>query len=484
MPPIQQQQTSRGGLITALVITIVLLVGCLVWGVMTNADLTKKENELKVQQARYDKVIPSGSLQELDNIRTGMSPDSSQLRAGSLIDASVDQRKALVKMITGKPEVTEKEAAEETAAAIKEVKANPAFAGAAIPDGAGLTAVVKALSLRASADADAVKKANDAAADAQKNLSAAIETQKAELAKRDEAVKAAQAAQMASEASAAAAIAEKDKQVADSASMATKATQLQGDQQAQQAVELQTRDRKYAELYSKYEASISKLAQYRPNIKESMIRNVDAVITQISPDSIAYINLGFGDHVTPGLTFEVYDKHDGVPKLADGTDTLNMPKGKCSIEIISVGQNSSQVRILNATPSVTISEGDLCVNVVYDKNIKPYFFVYGKFDMDQNGVATEAEGETIKNLVTRWGGKISDKISIESDFVVLGKEPVIPLFTPEELTQPIPAAKLAEAKAALEAYDKIRNEAVALHIPVMNQNRFLYYTGYFDVAKK
>jgi len=26
---------------------------------------------------------------------------------------------------------------------------------------------------------------------------------------------------------------------------------------------------------------------------------------------------------------------------------------------------------------------------------------------------------------------------------------------------------------------RFRDEAVSLHIPVMNQNRFLYYTGYF-----
>jgi hypothetical protein len=257
-----------------------------------------------------------------------------------------------------------------------------------------------------------------------------------------------------------------------------------GDLQATEVVEIQTRDRKYAELDSKYQAANNKLAQYRPNVKESMIRNVDAVITQISPDSIAYINLGFGDHVTPGLTFEVYDKHDGVPKLGDGADPLNMPKGKASIEIISVGQNSSQVRVMNVSQGVTVAQGDLCVNVVYDRNIKPYFYVYGKFDMDQNGVATEAEGETIKNLVNRWGGKVSDKISIETDFVVLGKEPVIPNFTADELTQPIPKAKSDEAKAALDAYTKIHDEAVSLHIPIMNQDRFLYYTGYFDAAKK
>lgn len=484
MPPIQQQQTSRGGLITALVITIVLFVSALVLWVMTNADLTKAQLALTAQQAKYDKVIPSSSLQDIDNIRNQLSSDPTQARAGSLIDAATDQRHSLLKLIYGKPEGTEKDAAEDAAAAIKEIKGNAALAGVAIPEGSGLTGVIRALAKHATEDADAVAKAKADAAAAQTNLTAAIAAQQAELAKRDEAVKAAQAAQAKSEADATAAIAEKDKQVADSAKKADDAVKAQGDAAAQQTVEVQTLNRKIAELTSKLEASNNKLAQFRPNVKDSMIRNVDAVITQVSPDSIAYINLGFGDHVTPGLTFEVYDQHDGVPKLGDGTDPQNMPKGKASIEIISVGQNSSQVRILNASPGVTVSQGDLCVNIVYDRNIKPAFFVYGKFDMDQNGVATEAEGETIKNLVTRWGGKVADKINIECDFVVLGKEPTIPLFTPEELTQPIPKAKSDEAKAALEAYNKVRDEAVALHIPVMNQNRFLYYTGYFDAAKK
>jgi hypothetical protein len=484
MPPIQQQQTSRGGLITALVIAIVFFVGALVWGVMSNADSTKFQNELKVQQAKYDKVIPASSLQDIDNIRTQLSSDPNQARAGSLIDAFNDQRRSQLKLIYGKPEGSEKDAAEDAAAAIKEIKANPALAGVAIPEGSGLTGVIRALAKRATDDADAVAKAKADAAAAQASLTAAIAAQQAELAKRDEAVKAAQAEAAKATADATAAIAEKDKQVADAAKKADDAVKAQGDAEAKTVVEMQTRDRKIAELTGKLEASNNKLAQFRPNVKDAMIRNVDAVITQISPDSIAYINLGFGDHVSPGLTFEVYDKHDGVPKLGDGTDPLNMPKGKASVEIISVGQNSSQVRVLNATQGTTVSQGDLCVNVVYDRNIKPYFFVYGKFDMDQNGVATEAEGETIKSLITRWGGKVSDKISIESDFVVLGKEPVIPLFTPEELTQPIPKAKSDEAKAALDAYNKIRDEAVALHIPVLNQNRFLYYTGYFDAAKK
>jgi len=483
MPPIQQQQTSRGGLITALVITIVLLVGCLVWGVMTNADLTKAQNDLKKQAADYNKIIPAGSLSDTENQRANFSSEADKPRPGTLIEAANEQRGVLTKMITGKSG-TEKEAADDMAAVLKEIKGNTALAGVNIPDGAGLTAVIRALALRATSDAEAVAKAKADVATANANLAAAIEAQKAELAKRDQAVAEAQAAVTKATADATAAIAEKDKQVADSAAKEAGAAKQMGDDKAIQVTELQTRDRQLALLQQKLAAAEGKLAQFRPNIKESMVRNVDAVITQTSPDSVCYINLGFGDHVSPGITFEVYDKHDGVPKLADGTDSLNMPKGKASIEIISVGQNSSQCRVIAMQTGMTLTQGDLCVNVVYDRNIKPYFYVYGKFDMDQNGVATDAEGEIIKNLVTRWGGKVSEKINIETDFVILGKEPVIPLFTPEELTRPIERDKFEQAKKALEEYNKIRDEAVSLHIPVMNQNRFLYYTGYFDASKK
>jgi len=110
MPPIQQQQTSRGGLITALVITIVLLVGCLVWGVMTNADLTRAQNDLKKQAADYKLVIPPGSVSDIDNLKVGFSGEADKLRAGTLIEAANEQRGILTKMITGKSG-TEKEAA-------------------------------------------------------------------------------------------------------------------------------------------------------------------------------------------------------------------------------------------------------------------------------------------------------------------------------------------------------------------------------------
>jgi hypothetical protein len=226
------------------------------------------------------------------------------------------------------------------------------------------------------------------------------------------------------------------------------------------------------------------MAIFRPDTRESIIRNVDATITNVAPDSVCYVNLGYGDHVNTGLTFEVYDKVDGVPHLNPGQSALDMPKGKASIEIINVGQNSSQCRITRTTAGQTVSQGDLCVNVAYDRNLKPVFYVYGKFDMDNNNVATEAEAEVVKNLITRWGGKVSDKLNIDVDFVVMGKEPTIPVYTPEELQQPIPKAKSDEAKAALEAFNRVSDQAIGMHIPVLNQTRFLYFTGYFEQAKK
>jgi hypothetical protein len=483
MPPIQQQQTSRGGLISALVVAIVFAVAFLIWAFMSNADLTKAQNENLALKTKYGKVIGEGSLANIGDLQAQMSGDPEKPRTGTLVDAATEQRNALVKLISG-TEGTEKKAADDVNATVAALKANPALKDAALPADAGLTAVIKALADKAKNDADAVKKANTDRDAANQQLQAALASQKDEIAKRDAAVTEAQAAMNKAIADAKAAIDEKQKQVDDFSAKAAASDKAMTDRDAEVQVQMQTLQRALAKAKSDYDALLGKFAQYRPNVKESIVRNVDATITQVAADSVCYINLGFGDHVSPGLTFEVYDKFEGIPKIGDGTSSLDMPKGKASIEIISVGQNSSQCRVLGAKSGSTVAQGDLCANLVYDKNIKPVFYVYGKFDMDQNGVATEAEAEVIKNLITRWGGKIADKVSIDVDFVVFGKEPSVPVYSAEELAQPLQKAKADEAKAALEAYNKIRDEAVSLHIPVMNQNRFLYYTGYFEASKK
>jgi exonuclease VII small subunit len=228
----------------------------------------------------------------------------------------------------------------------------------------------------------------------------------------------------------------------------------------------------------------TKLGSKRINTQDPIVRNPDGRIIRIPAKDVVYINLGSAESITPGLTFEVYDKIEGIPPAGDPTTEENLPQGKASIEVVRVGAGSSECRVVRQTLGTQITEGDLIVNLVYDPNVKYNFVVYGDFDMDRNNVATAAEADVVRRLITQWGGNLMDKVNVDTDFVVLGKEPVLPTFTREELQDPFNAKKLADAQAALEAYDQVRNTARDLHIPIVNQNRFLYLIGYYDQARR
>jgi hypothetical protein len=229
----------------------------------------------------------------------------------------------------------------------------------------------------------------------------------------------------------------------------------------------------------------AKLSSFHVDATNAAVRQGDGHVIRIPGNGICYINLGQGDHVTPGLTFEVYDQATGVPPIpANATGDEQLPVGKASIEITRVGTTSSECRIVRTTQGAVLSEGDIIANLVYDPNTKYNFFVYGKFDLANTGRPNDADGEVIKRLVTQWGGKVVDQVSVDTDFVVLGTEPTLPSFSKEELDQPLNADKLAKAQAEVEKYHEIIQNARDLHIPILNQNRFLYYVGYYDQAKR
>ena len=128
-------------------------------------------------------------------------------------------------------------------------------------------------------------------------------------------------------------------------------------------------------------------------------------IIRLAGNNVCYINLGQGDQVVPGLTFEVYDKAEGIPNISEGTTDDNLPVGEGSIEITRVGDSSSECRIIQQTPSTVMSEGDLLVNLIYDPNTKYNFFVYGDFDLGHSGRPSPADMEVIKRLITQWGAR-------------------------------------------------------------------------------
>ena len=482
MPPIQQQQTSRAGLITALVISIICALGFLVWAIMESSSRTKLEQANGVLTSKYKSVIDEGRLGDVDGLRVAFG--AGQNANVRVIEAAENQRKKYAGMITGSPDDNDKVVNDSVTALKDRVAKSKALQGASIPS-TSLSAMVEALVSRAEADAQVIAAANKSRDDAVKGQDAAVKQYEVLAAKHKEAAETAVAASAKFGTDATAAIAEKGKQVDDFAKQAQEAQQALSNAQQQAQVELATAQRKIDDTQKKLDQTLVKLAQFRMDVKNPIIRAADAKITQVSQDSICYIDLGFGSHVMPGLTFEVYDRLDGIPPIGEGTSNMDMPKGKASLEIINVGQNSSQCRVVRTTPGQTVGQGDICANLVFDKNIRPVFYVYGKFDTDQNNVASDQETENIKALIQRWGGQLSDKLNVDVDYVVMGKEPTLPNYTKEDLeSSPIAKQRMDEAVAQQKAYEDVRGQASTMHIPVMNQNRFLYYTGYFEVAKR
>ncbi len=244
------------------------------------------------------------------------------------------------------------------------------------------------------------------------------------------------------------------------------------------------RDATIAKQTEDIQALTHKLAGIRIDPKNAVVQQADGHITRLPGNGVLYIDLGAGDQVSPGLTFEVYDKRKGVPAVGDGTREGELPVGKASIEVVRVGQGSSECRIVKQELGQTLVEGDLIANVVFDPKTKYKFLVYGNFDMDQNGIASSEDAKIIQRLITQWGGQLTDKVDVETDFVVLGKEPEVPVLSEEDKNNPVEEKKVADAQAALEAYQKVLKSARDLTIPVMNQNRFLYFVGYFDQVKR
>jgi hypothetical protein len=262
------------------------------------------------------------------------------------------------------------------------------------------------------------------------------------------------------------------------------------------------------------------LAKIQKNAKESVVRQPDGVITRLPGNGMCYINLGVGDQVPTGMTFEVYDKNRGIPPLGDGLATAEddqlraqqavakaqaaaaarasgvsagamqtweteMPRGKGSIEVVSVGPGKvSQCKIVHVEPGQQLVEGDIIANLAFSPTVKFKWFVYGDFDLDQNGQGTANDTAVIKRKIQEFGSQVSDTLGVNTDFVVMGVEPIVPTLSKEEEQDAAQIDKIQKLEAARKAYLDVIERASDLGIPILNQTRFLYYTGSFDLIRR
>lgn len=205
-------------------------------------------------------------------------------------------------------------------------------------------------------------------------------------------------------------------------------------------------------------------------------REYDGVITSIlNEEGLVYIDRGRADQILLGMTFEVFDKNQGV-----SVDESGDLRGKATIEVIRMSDRSSLCRVVRFGRGRTVNEDDLIANVVYDPNVSYRFYVFGDFDIDTTGQVTSTDRRRVKTMVTQWGGQLITNLSYNTDFLVLGQEPDLPApLAPTEF-DPIVLEQHAAQKKKYQEYQDLIAEAKALSIPILNQNRFLALVGYYQ----
>jgi len=479
-PPLQANTGSRAALITWTVITSILFVVSTVLAIFANVDRNKLSVEYDTLQKKFEAVVSPTDLDGdvITSLKAAKTNNSTQYPADmKLLNVALKQRDGLATAINGTP--SEADANTAAQSALKKVSSDPSLK----VSGNTLVAAINGLSSLAKNQQAQIAQAKAGNEDLQKQLSAVNASFKQQLdAAQQDVSKFTDTASKAS-AEADAYRAEKDKQLTDAQAANDQQAKTNQDSVNQLQANLTEQQNKAKKLQEQIKALQNKLHDIRQPVNQ-VLRQVDAHIMRVASDNILYIDLGTGDAVVAGMTFEVYDKILGVPAPGDPTNNENLPKGKASIEIIKVEAGSSQCRIVRQTPGENVVEGDLCVNLVYDKNIKYNVMVYGKFDLDRNGQATDADADVIKRLVTQWGGKVTDKLNADTDFLVIGKVPEIPNYTQEELDRPEIQFEQERKKKELADYEETLARAVELNIPVLNQNRFLYFTGYYEQSAR
>lgn len=186
---------------------------------------------------------------------------------------------------------------------------------------------------------------------------------------------------------------------------------------------------------------------------------------------VVHLDKGSDDRVYQGLTFTVYDRGASVPK--DG-------KGKAEVEVFDVTKSYSAARIIQSELKRPILQGDIVANLIWDSDRTNVFVIAGDFDLDSDGGIDDDGAGRIRTRVEKWGGRVADTISIDTDFVVLGQPPqVLPRPSPEQLeVDPRAREKYDASVQKLNRYNELENRAQGLWIPVFTYEKFLYFIGY------
>ena len=247
----------------------------------------------------------------------------------------------------------------------------------------------------------------------------------------------------------------------------------------EKSVELETTRQQLEQTTEELQVALAQIEAIKPQPDTDVAAfDMDAKVTSIDIETgLIYLNIGSDDHVYVGLTFAIFDKSNPKPK--DGL-------GKAEIEVFQVGKKVSAARIIESDKKRPISEEDLAVNLIWDSETSNKFVVIGDFDFDNDGTTDHDGREKVIQLIERWGGTVADEVTINTDFVVLGSAPVVPLKPTMEQIEydPTVEAKYNRAVLQTEKYMSIVENADRLSIPKFSRTRFFNLIGYNTTAER
>jgi hypothetical protein len=202
----------------------------------------------------------------------------------------------------------------------------------------------------------------------------------------------------------------------------------------------------------------------------AILTKADGRILRAIPGSdVVYINLGAADRIRPGMGFEVF--------APTGERTSGL-RGKASLEVVTVMEETSECRIVRRGGTQPILEGDVLVNIAYERNRKPKFVVRGDFDLNYDGTVDYNGIEQVSAIIKQWGGQVVDDLDESVDFVVVGLPPTGPNIEGNDKATEVVRAEAQQKEFERSRFRALIERAQKMFIPVITQNQFLYLTGY------
>ncbi|MDA0802843.1 MAG: hypothetical protein O2819_03700 [Planctomycetota bacterium] len=206
---------------------------------------------------------------------------------------------------------------------------------------------------------------------------------------------------------------------------------------------------------------------------------VDARIVDITPDgTMLFVDLGRRDRLRPGMTFEVYSDPSLITSTNRMTGEATPMVGKATVEILRVGDTTSQARVTRLAPRGQIQRSDVLANPIYSPDHQYRFLVHGLFDVDGDGLPSQPESDFVRQRIVDWNGAVAESgtMSGDVDFVVVGLRP-IRRPAPSIDASDAEMAAYAKAEEQLDQYDTLLRAAAEAQIPVLNWNRLQVLTG-------